>query len=386
MWQGTKKRPGSKLVEETENMGAHLEILTERQQTTVNLTTEPKNMKQSLEIAGDVMFNSAYDPKGTEEVRAAVNNANEVTDVNTQDLIYDRLHQVCFRDTALGNSAFPTEITDLTHDDVVQYREQNFTADRLVVSAAGQVDHQEVCRQAEGLFGGLKNVKRPVEERPYFCGASLNYRNDEMGPTAYFSIGWEGVPWRSPFAVHFMIIAAYVGKHRAFQPGRILPAKLSGNMLENAVANKGEVGCAQYYEARNFFFRDTGLFTIYGEADEVALQPLISELQFSINKLSHAVVDEEIERAKRDLKVEIFSQRDGTLELCNSLATQIQTLGRYVSPEELVHRIDAVDCEDVKRIAYDKLHDSEISITLLGPTHGFGTYHNLRFHNMMRRY
>lgn len=181
------------------------------------------------------------------------------------------------------------------------YVDANYTAENMVVAAAGPVKHEDMVKLATAALGGVKaGAPRPAEEKPYFCGAELIYRNDEMGPTAYVVVGFEAVPWKSPDAVTFMLMQQVLGSYK--KSVGLVPGSISGNRVINAVANKMGVGCAESYEAFCSFYRDTGMFGFYIECDEVAVEHAIGELMFGVNLLSFSVTDEEVERAKRELK------------------------------------------------------------------------------------
>merc|ERR1712224_1196430 len=85
-----------------------------------------------------------------------------------------------------------------------------------------------------------------------------------------------------------------------------MPGKISGNRITNGIANKMGVGCADEYEAFNIFYKDTGIFGFYAACDEVAVEHCIGELMFGMNLLSFSVTDEEVARAKREMKLALF--------------------------------------------------------------------------------
>merc|ERR1712151_658502 len=115
-----------------------------------------------------------------------------------------------------------------------------------------------VAKATEALGGMKSGTPVEVATKPYFCGAELIYRNDEMGPTAYISAGFEAVPWKSPDAVTFMVMQHIIGSYK--KNVGLVPGNLSGNRTINNVANKMQVGCADEFEAFTRFYKDTGIF------------------------------------------------------------------------------------------------------------------------------
>merc|ERR1719211_792797 len=182
--------------------------------------------------------------------------------------------------------------------------------------------HEAVVNLAAAALGSVP-VSVPVSgwQKPYFCGAELLYRNDEMGPTAYIAAGWESVPWRSPDAVTFMLMEHIIGSYKKGEG--LVPGNISGNRVINAVANKMQVGCADEFEVFNHFYRDTGIFGFYIACDEVAVEHAVGELMFGANMLSFSVTDEEVERAKRELKAKLFSAPTSAEFACKALGKEM---------------------------------------------------------------
>merc|ERR1719510_1131879 len=245
--------------------------------------------------------------------------------------------------------------------------------------------HEAVVSMAAAALGSVPS-SAPVSgwQKPYFCGAELIYRNDEMGPTAYISIGWEGVPWKSPDAVTFMLMAKIIGSYK--KDVGLVPGTISGNRVINAVANKMQVGCADEFEVFNRFYRDTGIFGFYIACDEVAVEHAVGELMFGANMLSFSVTDEEVERAKRELKHKLFSGPTSAENACNTIGKEVLAYGRGLPLAEMGLRIDAIDAEEVKRVAWKYLNDNEIAVTGLGPLHGMPQFFDLRQATFMYRY
>merc|ERR1712224_50249 len=168
--------------------------------------------------------------------------------------------------------------------------------------------------------------------------------------------------------------------------GGLVPGNISGNRTINAVANKMAVGCADEFEAFNCFYKDTGLFGFYAVCDEVAVEHCLGELMFGSNLLSFSVTDEEVARGKRELKTALFGNSETSAESCAELGHHLLAYGRVIPAAEMLLRIDAIDAEEIKRVAWDRLNDHEIAVTTLGPLHGMPQYMELRRATNMHRY
>lgn len=394
-----EKTPGeSRLVERSfwsnpkcqavEDMGGFLDAKVGREVGNVAITCSNEKFKDALGTVKEILYNSAKDPQAWAQMHAQAEQEIDTRPVSTEELVYDRTYMNVFRDYGLGNTHFPNDYSGITHAGCNSFIEENFSGQKMVVTAIGKVEHDTVVKEATALFGNVpKGAPYVVPEKPYFVGCKLDYRNDEMGHLAYFTIAWPSCSWRSADAAVFMVIAEILGSWRRFEIRSTMPGTLSGCRLTNAIANKSEgIGCCDFYEARQNFHKDTGILTVYCVADECALNHAREEIQFAVNMLSGSVQEEEVERAKRCLKLKLFNARDTTAGRANQLSEQLIGLGRFLSPQELAVRIDAIDAEDVKRVAFHYLHDSELSVSALGPTHGLPEHCIIRMQNCMRRY
>jgi len=192
------------------------------------------------------------------------------------------------------------------------------------------------------------------------------------------------VPAKSGDAVAFMVMQHIIGSYK--KNTGLVPGNISGNRTINAVAGKMGIGCADEFQAFNCFYKDTGMFGWYAACDEVAVEHCLGELMFGMNLLSFSVTDEEVERGKRELKNSLFGGSGSTEASCAEVGEQMLSYGRGVAPAEMIMRIDALDAEEIKRVAWQYLNDSEISVTALGPLHGMVSYLEMRRMTTMHRY
>jgi processing peptidase subunit beta len=382
---GTSKRSKAALETEVESMGGTLSMTTGREQSSYMLSCFKSDVKQGVDILSDLV--TSVPVENWESSKDEIMRAYEESDTPTRALIEDRLHQCAFRDGALGYSATGPydNIDSLTTGALKSYVSANYTAEKMVLVGTGAVSHDALVAMAESSLGAVgAGSVAPYGEAPYFCGAELIYRNDEMGPTAYISCGWQTVPWKSGDAVAFMVMQHVIGKY--LKGAGIVPGNISGNRTVNAVANKMQVGCADEFEGFNCFYRDTGVFGWYAACDEVAVEHCIGEMMFGVNLLAFSVTDEEVERGKRELLLSLFGGSGSVSDACAETGKQVLAYGREVPAAEMVLRINAIDAEEIKRIAWQYLNDAEVAVTALGPLHGMPTYVDLRRSTTMHRY
>ena len=388
-FKGTKRRSRLQLEREIEDIGAHLNAYTSREQTVYFAKVHKGDLKQGVDILGDILNHSTLDPAAIEQERGVIIREMEEIDKTTEEVLLDKLHLACFRDSSLGYTILGPEenIRSIKREHLKSYIEDNYLPERMVLAAAGPVEHAELVKYAQEHFGGMKKGSKSeiVLEKPYFCSSQINHRNDEMGPTAHLCVGYEGVNWRSPDSLTFMVMQQIVGTYNAKNPGIVNP-RISANRTINNVANKMDVGCADSFSAFNTSYKDTGLFGWYAACDEVAVEHCVGELMFGMTSMAYTVTDEEVQRAKRQLLTTVFASMEDSTALAEDMGRQLLVYGRRMTPAEFIYRLDKIDAEEVKRVAWNRLHDANISVIAMGPTHGLLQHYEIRKHTQWFRY
>jgi processing peptidase subunit beta len=91
----------------------------------------------------------------------------------------------------------------LTRDDVVNFADDHYKGSRVVIAAAGGVDHAQINSFASKYFGDLNNeYKRriPLPRGTRFTGSEFLYRDDSM-PLMWAVMSVEGVGAGHPDAL-----------------------------------------------------------------------------------------------------------------------------------------------------------------------------------------
>ncbi|XP_053376902.1 mitochondrial-processing peptidase subunit beta-like [Mercenaria mercenaria] len=157
IFKGTSKRSQTDLELEVENMGAHLNAYTSREQTVYYAKCFSKDLEKAVEILADITQNSTLGEKEIERERGVILREMQEVDTNLQEVVFDHLHATAYQGTQLGRTILgPTEnIMSLKRDDLVAYIKEHYKGNRMVLAGAGGVDHQKLTELGEKYFGKL---------------------------------------------------------------------------------------------------------------------------------------------------------------------------------------------------------------------------------------
>ncbi|SBT34288.1 mitochondrial-processing peptidase subunit beta, putative (MAS1) [Plasmodium ovale wallikeri] len=392
IFKGTKKRNRIQLEKEIENMGAHLNAYTAREQTGYYCRCFKEDIKWCIELLSDILTNSIFDDNLIEMEKHVILREMEEVEKCKDEVIFDKLHMTAYRDHPLGYTILgPIEnIKNMKRNDILSYIQKNYTSDRMVLCAVGDVNHDDIVKLAEHHFSHLKPQQKIIPsvcetEKPFFCGSEIIARDDDSGPSAHVAVAFEGVSWKSPDSIVFMLMQCIIGTYKKSEEG-IVPGKLSSNRTINNICNKMTVGCADYYTSFNTCYSNTGLFGFYVQCDELAVEHALGELMFGITSLSYSITDEEVELAKIQLKTQLISMFESSSTVAEEVSRQLLVYGRKISLAEFILRLNEIDTEEVKRVAWKYLHDRDIAVAAIGALHGMPQYIDLRQKTYWLRY
>jgi len=119
----------------------------------------------------------------------------------------------------------------------------------------------------------------------------------------------------------------------------------------------------------NTCYKDTGLFGVYGVAPPTKVNDLSWIILEAMVRLCHKVTEDEVARARNQLKATMISQLDGSAAVCEDIGRQLLTYGRRMTPAEVFARIDAVDAAAVKEAANIFINDQELAVAGTGPVY-----------------
>ena len=141
-FKGTKRRTQMQLELEVENMGAHLNAYTSREQTVYYAKSFSRDLDKSVDILADILQNATLGEREIERERSVILREMEEVDQQVEEVIFDHLHSIAFQGTPLGWTILgPTQnIKKINRQDLVNYISTHYSAPRMVLAAAGGVD------------------------------------------------------------------------------------------------------------------------------------------------------------------------------------------------------------------------------------------------------
>ncbi|XP_050536678.1 mitochondrial-processing peptidase subunit beta [Daktulosphaira vitifoliae] len=376
IFKGTPSRSQTQLELEIENIGAHLNAYTSREQTVFYAKALKGDVPKAIEILADIIQNSKLTEDDINRERGVILREMQEVETNLQEVVFDYLHATAYQGTPLGQTILgPTEnINSLKQKDLREYVDVFYRPSRLVLAGAGGVNHEDLVEMAKKLFKNPSNMNFeaniPHYEPCRFTGSEIKARDDSL-PLAHIAIAVESCGWSDADNIPLMVANTLIGSWDRSQGG--------GNNNANRLARVADSeNLVHSFQSFNTCYKDTGLWGAYFVCDKLQIADFTFHLQEEWMRLCASVTEAEVERAKNVLKTNMLLQLDTTTQVCEDIGRQILCYNRRIPPHELEARINDVTAKKVHGIAMKYLFDRCPAVAAVGPVEQLLDYNRLR--------
>ncbi|PNF21225.1 Mitochondrial-processing peptidase subunit beta [Cryptotermes secundus] len=374
-FKGTASRSQTDLELEIENMGAHLNAYTSREQTVYYAKCLSEDVSKAVDILADIIQNSKLGEAEIDRERGVILREMQEVESNLQEVVFDHLHSIAFQGTALGRTILgPSEVIKrITRNDLVDYVKTHYKSPRVVLAAAGGVNHSELVKAAEKHFVGLKTTYEgeiPILQPCRFTGSEIRVRDDSM-PLAHIAIAVEACGWPDSDNIPLMVANTIIGAWDRSQGG-------GTNNASRLATAATESNLAHSFQSFNTCYTDTGLWGIYFVCDPLKCEDMLYNVQSEWMRLCTSVTESEVERARNLLKTSMLLQLDGTTPICEDIGRQMLCYNRRIPLHELESRIEKVTAKDVQEVAMKYIYDRCPAVAAVGPVENLPDYNRIR--------
>jgi predicted Zn-dependent peptidase len=334
-FKGTERRSALAIAEEIEAVGGHLNAYTSRESTAYYAKVLKEDVPLALDILADILQHSTFEPEELERERAVIlqeiGQANDTPD----DIIFDHFQECAYPDQAMGRPVLgrPDIIRRLGREEVTAYLRDHYGAQRMVLAAAGNLDHDHIAGLAEKLLAELPTERPVVTELARYAGGERREERDLE--QLHLVLGFPGLTLDDP----------------DFYAGSVLSTAFGGGMSSRLFQEIREKrGLVYTIHCFGHSYRDSGLFGIYAGTGEQEAAELVPALCEETRKLEDGLSPGELARAKTQLKAGLLMSLESTSARCEQLAQHLLIHGTPFDPADIVHRIDAVDGAAIRRV------------------------------------
>ena len=154
LFKGTKRRRSWHIINRLESVGGQLDAYTTKEETYIYATVPNEYTDRALELLADVVLNSTFPESELEKERDVVLDEIQSYNDSPSELIYDEFEELLFPHDPIGRNILGTEqsLESFTSERVQQFVRRNYTPDRMVVFAMGNIKFDWLLKKVEKYF------------------------------------------------------------------------------------------------------------------------------------------------------------------------------------------------------------------------------------------
>ena len=359
MFNGTPTRTSQQIAEEIESVGGQMNAYTSREITAYYIHLLKDDMPLAMNVLSDILQRPTFPDKELEKERGVILQEIGMTNDTPDDIIFDYYQETAYPDQALGAPILGTAeiVSGMTKETLFDYVHRFYTPEKLVVSAAGNVSHDDMVKQVEVLFTDLpKDSHQSYRPAAYHGGERREEKDLEQ---SHVVLGFQGVRRDDPAYYDAVLLSTVMG------------GGMSSRLFQEVREKRGLVYSVY---ASHSAYHDDGQFEIYAGTGPEKLPELMPVLGDEVRKIMGDMVStEELSRAKSQIKAAILMSRESTMSRANRQAKHLINFGKEMDLAEVIQRIDAVTPENVQAAA-QRIFVGKPTLAALGPLKSLESY------------
>ncbi len=360
VFKGTTSRDAKQIAREVDSIGGNLDAFTGKDTICFNIKVLDEHVSKALDVLSDLVLHPTFTAEDVAREQGVILEEIKMDEDNPDYLVHEIFTQSFWKGNPLGLPILGTAktVSSFTPQTAFDFHRARFTPRHIIFSAAGHLDHDEFVAQVERHFGSLASTigEDSPTAKPPATHAKITLRRKRSLEQAQLCLGVPAPPIAAPerFSVYLL--------------NSILGGGMSSRLFQTIREDRG-LAYSIYSEMNPF--RDTGTLSVYaGCAAEKAEEVIRLTMAEFARLKSEPVSEEELQRAKDQMKGNIVLGLESSSSRMSNLARQQSYFGRFFGVEEVTRSIDEVTAESVQQIAQQLFRPEAAGLTLLGNLQG----------------
>src|ERR1035437_8265432 len=358
LFKGTRSRTAQHIAREMDSIGGNLDAFTGKETICFNVKSLSDHVPIALDVLADLVLNPVFAPSDIERERGVILEEIKIDEDNPDVLVQELFTQSFWKGHPLGWPILGTTetVARLDKQQLVDYHGDRFHGGNIVFSAAGNLDHDQFVEAVAGKFAPLAAGATLNELSAPEASARIQLRHKKAVEQVQICLGVPSPPVTDDNRYVTLILNTVLG------------AGMSSRLFQTIREERGMV-YSIYSDLSPY--RDTGSLCVYAGTSAGKGLEVVDLILLEFRKLKETILtEEELTRAKDQLKGNILMGLESSNSRMANLARQEMYFHQFISVEEIVSRVEAVEAGQVQSMAQRLFDPARIAVTLLGRLDG----------------
>ena len=354
VFKGTTKRTALDIAIEQDRLGGSLEAFTTHEETGFAVKVIDDQLPQAFDLLADMLINPRFHEGDLESEQRVIIEEMKMIEDSPEDYLSEIFSEAFFPEHPLGMTiaGTPKSVRSFSREITQRFHEENYTAANLVITAAGNVEHEHILELARlHLDFTQQSTPHSAFRSPHFAAPILVKQNTNLEQA------------------HIIIATPFVAGADERRYAADLLANIIGGGMSSRLWQKirEERGMAYSVGASTAMFQDCGMFSIYaGTSPEQVAEVVDLSIAEMRDVVQNGVTADELALAKQQSVSAILLGLEDSAARAANLAESELTHGRQISLEESLANLNAVTLDDIQALAREHFRTENIAFAALG--------------------
>ena len=359
LFKGTTKRSAEDIARSVDSIGGNLDAFTAKELVCFNTKVLDEHLPLAFDVLADLVLNPLFRTEDLEKEKGVILEEIKMEEDSPDYLVHEIFSSNFWQGHSLGKPILgtPQTVRKFDSDMVRDFYRSVYAPSNLLVTAAGNLTHQQMADLVRQHFEGLPAGSAPPADPVPGTHAKIALRNKKSLEQAHLCLGVPSYP------------LPHEDRFGCYVLNTLLGGGMSSRLFQNIRERQG-LAYAVFSELSPY--RDTGCLSIYAGTSVESARKVVDSILKEFRELKEqTVAADELRRAKDHLKGSLMLSLESTSSRMSNLARQEMYFGRFFTLDELVQSIEGVTAEDVRRIARTFFDPRQIALTILGNLEDF---------------
>ena len=353
LFKGTAQRSAAAIAEALDEVGGDCNAYTTKEYTSFYVRLLADHLPLGLEVLADIMEGPALRQADVDAERMVILDEILMHADEPADLAAEQAMAALFPSHPLGRDTLGTadSVQATTAGDVRAFFDQHYRPGNVVVSVAGDCDHDAVAAALEGRFGGRPGGSAPARSSP------------EDDPTPLVVVR------RPTEQAHLVLALRSMSRHDDDRWALAVLNLVLGGGLSSRLFQKvrEQRGLAYSIWSDRAAYDDAGCLTVSAGTAPEHVDEVLRIVGGELERLAEeGITERELVVARGNLRSETLLSCEDSGARMSRLGSAVLLHGRVWPVDEVLAHVDAVTLDDVRRVAA-ALVEAPRSLAAVGP-------------------
>src|SRR5689334_3979964 len=358
VFKGTKSRTAEDIARQVDSIGGNMDAFTAKECICFNIQVLDEHLPVAMGILSGLVLKPVFDPNDINREKGVILEEIKMDEDNPDYLVHEIFTQNFWKDHPLGKPILGTKETvgSFEQGKLFDFYRQRFSPNNMIISAAGNLNHQRFVQLIKERFAGLTRVPNGFHLPAPAVTPRVITRNKKSLEQVQLCVGVQSHPISDE------------KRYVSYVLNTVLGGGMSSRLFQKIREDQGLV--YSIYSDLNPY-RDTGCLAVYAGTSLESTRKVVDSVMAEFRELKgEAIPADELRRAKDQLKGSLMLSLESSTSRMSNLARQEMYFERFFSLDETIEQIESVSGEEVCKMANTLFHPDKVAITVLGNLDG----------------